>query len=69
MMGLPILGSIYNIQNITRDMIVQYHSENYIGRNVVIVAQGDFEHEQFVQIAEEYFGDMPAGPGQYEVAS
>jgi hypothetical protein len=30
-MGLPILGSIYNIQNITRDMIVQYKKENYIG--------------------------------------
>ena len=51
-MALPILGSIYNINNITRDMIVKYHQDNYIGKNIVIVGTGDFEHKEFVDLVE-----------------
>ena len=29
--GLPILGDISNMETITRDMIVKYHRENYVG--------------------------------------
>lgn len=30
-MGLPILGSIQNMQTISKEMIEKYHSDNYVG--------------------------------------
>jgi predicted Zn-dependent peptidase len=29
--GLPILGDLKNMQTISREMIEQYHNENYVG--------------------------------------
>jgi len=44
-MGLPILGSIHNIQNISRDMVVEYHDNYYKGENIVVVGTGSLDHE------------------------
>lgn len=44
MMGQPILGDIDNIRMITRDMIMDFHSRNYYGENLVIVGSGAIEH-------------------------
>jgi predicted Zn-dependent peptidase len=43
-MGLPILGYLHNMQTISRDMIVNYHNENYVGENIIVVAAGDVDH-------------------------
>ena len=67
MMGLPILGSIYNIKNINRDMIVQYHNENYIGQNIIIVGTGNFQHKKLVDLVDQYFGKFPKGDAKYIV--
>ena len=40
MMGQPILGEIDNIYQITRDMVVDFHSTNYFGENIVICGTG-----------------------------
>ena len=53
--GLPILGDISNMQTITREMIVQYHKENYVGENIIIVASGDINHSEFVEAVEKNF--------------
>lgn len=44
MMGLPILGEINNIHQITREMIVEFHKRMYFGENMVIVGTGDVDH-------------------------
>lgn len=44
MMGQPILGDIDNIREINRDMVVDYHTTNYYGENMVIVGTGNIEH-------------------------
>lgn len=47
-MALPILGSIYNIDTISKDMIENYHNQNYVGENIIIVATGPINHNQLV---------------------
>lgn len=48
-------------------MIVNYHKENYIGQNMVIVGTGDFTHREFVGMVEEQFGKIHKGPDNYHV--
>ena len=50
MMGQPILGDIDNIYSINRDMIVDFHNANYYGDNMVIVATGNVNHDEVVEL-------------------
>jgi mitochondrial-processing peptidase subunit beta len=58
MMGQPILGDIDNIRQINREMVVDFHSTNYFGENMVIVGTGAIEHQQLVDLAEQHFGNV-----------
>lgn len=44
MMGQPILGDIDNIYEINQDMVVDFHTTNYFGENMVIVGTGNIKH-------------------------
>ena len=44
-MGLPILGSIQNMQTISKENIVDYHNQNYVGENIILVAAGPINHD------------------------
>lgn len=58
MMGRPILGEIDNINSITRDMIVEFHHNNYYGDNMVVVATGNINHDDIVDMSEKYLGKV-----------
>ena len=58
MIGQPILGDIDNIQNVTQDMIRQYHSTHYVGKNLVVVATGNVNHKQVVDMVNNEFGKL-----------
>lgn len=47
--GLPILGDIRNMETINREMIEDYHNQNYVGENIYIVAAGNIDHQELVQ--------------------
>lgn len=32
------------MQTISQDMILQYHTDNYVGENIIVVAAGDIVH-------------------------
>ena len=59
MMGQPILGSRENINNVTEDMIREFHANHYHGSNMVIVGTGNLDHKQLVDFSEKYFGTLP----------
>jgi len=59
MMGQPILGIRENIGTITQDQIIEYHKTHYIGSNMVIVGAGEINHQELVEFAEKYFGNLP----------
>jgi predicted Zn-dependent peptidase len=55
MMGQPILGDIDNIYSINRDMIVDFHNANYYGDNMVVVATGNVNHDEVVELVDKHF--------------
>ena len=56
MIGQPILGDIDNIYNVTQDMIREYHANNYVGKNLVVVGTGGVNHKEFVEMVANEFG-------------
>jgi predicted Zn-dependent peptidase len=57
-MGQPILGDIDNINNVTQDMIHQYHANNYVGENLIVVGTGNVNHKEFVDMVATEFGNL-----------
>ena len=49
MMGQPVKGDRDNLYNISIDQLQAYHSANYFGDNIVVVATGDVNHAQIVE--------------------
>jgi processing peptidase subunit beta len=58
MMGHPILGDIDNINAINRDMISEFHHNHYYGDNMVVVATGNVNHDEIVDMVEDKFGKV-----------
>jgi predicted Zn-dependent peptidase len=58
MMGGPILGDIDNIYNVNKNMVEEYYSTNYIGKNLIVVGTGGLNHDEFVRSVEEKFGKL-----------
>jgi len=58
--GRPILGTPETVKSFTPDQIRNYLSSHYTGDRMVVVAAGAVEHEQFVKLVEDKFGDKIA---------
>jgi len=56
--GQPILGDIDNIYNVTQDMVKEYHSTHYVGKNLIIVGVGNINHKDFVDQVAREFGNL-----------
>ena len=59
-MGMPILGEIENIFNVTSDMVVDFWKRNYFGENIVIVGAGNIQLNKLSDLAWEHFNQMPS---------
>jgi len=60
-LGLSILGSEETVSNITRASILAFMAERYCGRNIIICAAGDLDHQELVDRIAEAFKQVPAG--------
>ena len=60
--GLPILGMLSNIEKINREMIVDFHNNNYYGDNIVITGAGEISHEDLIEAAKIHFGGLGKNP-------
>jgi predicted Zn-dependent peptidase len=56
--GQPILGDIDNINNVTKEMIQQYHASHYTGENIIVVGTGNVNHKEFVDQVSKEFGKI-----------
>eukprot|EP01156_Anaeramoeba_ignava_P002898 Anaeramoba_ignava/a219928_45.p1 GENE.a219928_45~~a219928_45.p1 ORF type:complete len:453 (-),score=136.22 a219928_45:155-1513(-) len=54
-LSFPILGPTDNILKFSRHQFLNYYSSQFIPENIVLVAVGDVEHSQFVDLAQKYF--------------
>ena len=58
--GRPILGTPETVMSFTADQIRDYLTSHYTGDRMVVIAAGAIDHEQFVKLVEDKFGDRIA---------
>lgn len=54
-LGYPILGKKENIENMTREDILKYISENYTLNRLVISVAGSFDEKNLLKLINKYF--------------
>lgn len=59
--GRPIAGTETTVGSISRDDLLGYLGGQYRPDRLVVAAAGDVRHEEVVELAERYFGDLPNG--------
>jgi predicted Zn-dependent peptidase len=68
-MGMPVIGTVHNIERFTRDDLVAHVRRHYVAANTVVAAAGNFDVDAFLEEAARLFADMPAGPPAPPVAA
>jgi predicted Zn-dependent peptidase len=58
-MGMPVIGTVENIERFTRDDLVGHVRAHYHAANTVVAAAGNFDIEGFFALAERLFAAMP----------
>ncbi len=59
--GVPVIGYMSDIQNLTREQVEEYYARYYGPNNVVVAIVGDIDADTTLARAERYFGDIPRG--------
>ncbi|MEZ5400335.1 MAG: pitrilysin family protein [Bryobacteraceae bacterium] len=59
--GRPEMGDETSLKALTREAIVGLHKRLYVGRNIHLVAAGDFEPAALLKQIESTFGGLPSG--------
>jgi len=58
-MGMPVIGTVGNIQGFVRDDLVRHVKLHYVAEKTVVAAAGNFDVEAWMAVAEELFCAMP----------
>lgn len=58
-MGMPVIGSVENIEAFTRDDLVRHVQSHYAAHKTVVVAAGNFDVQAWMALAESLFATMP----------
>jgi predicted Zn-dependent peptidase len=70
-LGMPVIGTLENLERFTRQDLVDHVRSHYVAGNTVVAAAGNFDAEAFLALGEQLFAGMPrAAPvsqakGQY----
>lgn len=59
-MGMPVIGTVENIERFTRDDVVAHVKAHYVAGKTVVVAAGNFDVDAFFALGERLFAAMPA---------
>src|SRR5476651_2500117 len=57
-LGRPILGTRETVESFQADVLRDYFSEAYTGRNLIISAVGNLEHDRVRDLVNEKFGSL-----------
>lgn len=60
-LGQSVIGRQKTVHSIGRDELLTLLSDNYCGRNLIVCAAGDVDHQDLVSRVEKAFHDLPAG--------
>lgn len=59
--GQPLIGHMSDINTTTRAEVLEFFRKHYVPSNMVAAIVGDVNTDEVIQMAEKYFGKMPAG--------
>ena len=59
-MGMPVIGTVENIEAFPRDDLLRHVRRHYVANNTVVAAAGNFDLDGWAASAEELFASMPA---------
>lgn len=54
-----ILGSAKTVEGITKEKIISYMKDFYVGENIVVGVGGSFDEEEMLSKIKEYFSSLP----------
>src|SRR6478736_2188623 len=58
-MGMPVIGTVKNIERFTRHDVVAHVQAHYVAEKTVVAAAGNFDIDDFLAKAERLFEGMP----------
>jgi len=65
-LGKPILGTTKTVGRLDQEKLIDYHTGQFRGGNMVFSAAGDLEHDQFVEAVSQKFNGLPLGEAAHE---
>jgi len=60
--GFPAIGWPSDIQDITTKQLMVFYETHYSPANMIVAVVGDIEPQAVIEMAETYFGQLPARP-------
>ena len=60
-LGRDVAGTIESVEAIPRSVMIDYHREQYVGRNLVVAVAGNVEHDEVVDQIDSLLSDLPDG--------
>ena len=66
-LGKPILGTTKTVGRLDQEKLIDYHTGQFRGGNMVFSAAGDLEHDQFVEAVSQKFNGLPPGEAAHEM--
>jgi predicted Zn-dependent peptidase len=61
-MGMPVIGTVANIEGFRREDLLGHVQSHYLAGNAVVAAAGNFDLDTWLALATELFAVMPARP-------
>ena len=58
-LGRDVAGTIKSVESIPREVMIGYHREQYVGRNIVVCVAGNVEHNDVVDQVNNLLSDLP----------
>jgi len=65
-LGMPVSGSQTTVDKISRQQMLTFMADRYVGANLCVVAAGCVDHEELVGLVEKAFGEMPESGAKHE---
>jgi predicted Zn-dependent peptidase len=61
-LGRPVIGTATAVKGMRGDLVREYHTNRYVGPNIVIAAAGNLEHEPLAHAIEQRFPSSSSLP-------
>ena len=63
-MGMPVIGTVENIERFTRADLVGHVQAHYVAEKTIVTAAGNFDVQAFLALATRLFAGMPRSAGE-----